>query len=329
MEKIAFIAGERFVYWNTIFLSLGVLTAIGFFLAFYIGKTGNFAAGCGAVPLCLVLGTVLARFVHWYCRTDSYSSFSAAMGDYSSGGYALVGAFAGCILAAVLLRLVFLHRNLPQMLDCMSLAALGGIVVGRMASFFNATDRGQVTQTLRSLPWVYPVTNGVSGAVEYRLATFLIQAMVAAVLLVGLGIFFLVRRRGRDGDTCLLFLMLYGASQVVLDSTRYDSLFFRSNGFVSVVQVACAVALVLAVVIFSVRMVGAWGFRLWQIPLWLAAAAAVGGAGYMEYYVQRHGDQAVFAYRNMSLCLAVVVLVGIGIRFLWVLGEKRRENAVV
>ena len=33
----------------------------------------------------------------------------------------------------------------------------------------------------------------------------------------------------KDGDTFLLFLLMYGASQVVLDSTRYDSLHFRSN----------------------------------------------------------------------------------------------------
>lgn len=325
MERIAFIAGEKFIYWNTIFLGLAVATAIVFFLAFYIGKSANLVAAFAAVPLGIFLSTYCARFVHWYCRTDSYPSFYTAMTDFTSGGYALIGCFAGCILAAVLLRCLFLHRNLPQMLDCMSLAALAGIVVGRMASFFNATDRGQIMEAMTSLPWVYPVTNTVSGAVEYRLATFVIQAMVAAALLLILSIFYLTgsRRNLKDGDTCLLFLLTYGASQVVLDSTRYDSLFFRSNGFISVVQVFAAVGLVLAIVVFSVRMVKAMGFKFWHIALWLPILGLIGGAGYMEYHVQRHGDQAAFAYSVMSGCLLGVIVLTLVIRFLAVHWEKK------
>lgn len=325
MDQIAFIAGEKFIYWNTIFLSLGVLTAILLFLGFYLGKSANFAAGFAAIPLCLIFGKYAARFVHWYCRTDSYASFAAAMGDFTSGGYALVGVFAGCLAAAALLRVLRLHRNLPQMLDCMCLAGLGGIVVGRMASFFNASARGQIVSSMESLPWVYPVTNAVSGAVEYRLATFVIQAMVAGVLLAALSVFYLTgsRRRLKDGDTTLLFLLVYGASQVVLDSTRYDSLFFRSNGFVSVVQVLCALGLLLAIIVLSVRMVRAMGFRWWQILFWLLIAAGIGGAGYMEYHVQRHGDQAVFAYSVMSGCLAFVIVMTLLIRFFAVHFEKK------
>ena len=32
-------------------------------------------------------------------------------------------------------------------------------------------------------------------------------------------------------------------------------------------------------------------------------AACIGGAGFMEYYVQRHGDLAAFSYSIMSACL--------------------------
>lgn len=330
MERIAFIAGEKFIYWNTIFLSLAIATAIVLFLAFYIGKSANLVAAFGVVPLCILFSKYAARFVHWYCRTDSYPSFYAAMTDFSTGGYALIGVFAGCIAAAVVVRLLFLSRNLPQMLDSMCMASLGGIVVGRMASFFNSTDRGQILETLRSLPWVYPVTNTVSGATEYRLATFVIQALVAAALLLVLGIFYLTGRfrKLKDGDTCLIFLLIYGASQVVLDSTRYDSLFFRSNGFVSVVQVFAALGLALAIIVFSVRMVKAMGFKFWQILLWLLIAAGIGGAGFMEYYVQRHGDLAAFSYSVMSGCLAGVIALTLLVRFLAVHWEKSLSNSV-
>lgn len=326
MDKIAFYSGSTAIYWNSVILTLAAATAICFFLAFYLGKSGNGAAGFAVVPVSMVLSLVFARFFHWYCQSDSYTGFSAAMTNYAEGGYALMGVFLGCILAAAITRIVCLHRNLPEMLDAMSMAACAGMAVGRLSALFNASDRGQVLMNFRSLPIASPVNNAVSGAVEYRLATFALQSMVALALFIGLAVFYNKgQKRGklRDGDTCLLFLLFYGASQVVLDSTRYDSLFFRSNGFVSVVQVLGAVALVLAVILFSRRMVKARGFRAWQIFLWLLIVIAIGGAGYMEYYVQRRGNEALFAYSVMSGCLLFVILLTLLIRFLAVRVEKK------
>ena len=141
-----------------------------------------------------------------------------------------------------------------------------------------------------------------------------------------LAVFYLRGQKGgklRDGDTCLIFLMLYGCTQVVLDSTRYDSLFFRSNGFVSVVQVLGALGLALAVVVFARRMVKARGFRAWNIFLWLLIALALTGAGYMEYYVQRRGNEALFAYSVMSACLLAASALTLFMRALAVKMEKR------
>ena len=328
MDKLALISGESFIYWNSIVYTLAAATAIAFFLAFYIGKCGNSVAGFAAVPLSIVLGLVAARFFHWYCRADSYAGFTAAMTDYTSGGYALMGVFLGCFLAAALLRLLFLNRNLPEMLDCMAISGCAGIAVGRLASFFNSSDRGQIMETFQSLPFAYPVTNAVSGAVEYRLATFVIQSMVALALFVGLSIFYIRGNREeklRDGDTSLIFLLIYGASQVVLDSTRYDSLFFRSNGFVSVVQVLGALGLGLAIFLFSRRMVKAWGLKFWQFLLWLLIAAGIGCGGFMEYYVQRRGNEAAFAYSVMSGCLAGVIVLTLLIRSLAVKKEEKQN----
>ena len=326
MDKLAYVSGETFLYWNSIVLTLAAATAICFFLAFYLYKSGNALAGFTAVPACLGLSLVLARFFHWYCRADSYPDFLTAMTDYTSGGYALMGVFLGCFLVAVLLRLLQFSLDLGEMLDCMSIAACAGIAVGRLNSLFNATDRGNVLAHMTNLPFAYPVTNAVSGAQEYRLATFMIQAMVALALLILLSLTYIRgNKKGKlpSGDTCYVFLLLYGASQVVLDSTRYDSLFFRSNGFVSVVQVLGAVALVLSMILFSRRMVKARGFRAWQIFLWLLIGIAIAGAGYMEYYVQRRGNEALFAYSVMSGCLLLVVLLTLLIRGLAVSVERK------
>lgn len=324
MDKIAFIVGDSFLYWNSIVYGMATAVAICFFLAFYLGRCGNAAAAFAAVPLSIVLSLVLARFLHWYSRTDSYDGFLAAMTDYTSGGYALIGVFAGCALAAVILRVLHLHRSIPMMLDCMALAGAAGIAVGRLASLFNTSDRGQIVDSFHFLPIVYPVTNAVSGATEYRLATFLLQSMAALAMFIVLsGVYLKGKKKLRDGDTCLIFLLVYGASQVLLDSTRYDSLFFRSNGFVSIVQVFSALALVLVILVFSRRLVKEQGMRWWYVPLWILVAACMGGGGFMEYYVQRHGDQALFAYTVMAACLTGVVLLTLLIRRLTARREKQ------
>lgn len=329
MDKIAFIAGENFIYWNSILLALAAATAILIFLAFYIGSSGKAAAAAIVVPLAVAASMFLSRLVHWYCRTDTYESLQAALTDFSSGGYALMGAFFGCALAASLLRLVRIVKNLPQMLDAMALGGAAGIAVGRLACFYNTADRGMIIPGVFDLPWVYPTANAVTGELEYRLATFALQAIVAGALFVALGLFYIVgklRKKTPDGDTCLLFLLMYGASQVVLDSTRYDSLYLRSNGFISIVQILGAVAIVLAVAVFSVRAVRRRGFHWGYALLWALILACMGGAGYMEYYVQRHGDEFRFAYSVMSGCLAAIVLLAWVIRGLSLTGKKRKKG---
>ena len=319
MERIAFIYGETFVYWSSIVLTLAAACAICTFVALYLPKSQNVRACAEVIPFSIVLSLLLARLIHWYCRTDSYSSFLSAMTSFSNGGFALMGVFAGCLIVACFLRLMDTSENLPEMLDCMCIAGGAGIAIGRLSSLFNTSGRGQIVENIKSLPWVYPVTNAVSGDAEYRLATFMLQAIVVAVIFVAVLVFWLRgQKKGdlKDGDAALIFLLCYGASQVVLDSTRYDSLFFRSNGFVSIVQVLGAVCIGIPTILFSIRLVKQRGWKFWYLGLWLGWAALMGLGGYMEYHVQRHGDQAVFAYSVMSTCLIGLVALGCTIRYL-------------
>ena len=332
MEKIAFISGGTFVYWSSIILALAAATAALAFLALYLGKSGNPFAAFLAVPVAIVLSALLGRMVHWYCRADGYPSFAAAMTDYSWGSFALMGIFAGCLLTGVLLRVLRISRNLPQMLDSAALAGGVGIAVGRLAFFFNSSDRGLIVPDGWGLPFAYPVTNPVSGLVENRLATFLLQGIVTGIIVLALLLYIAVmkqkRHRLKDGDVCLLFLTAYCCSQILFDSTRYDSLFMRSNGFVSIVQILCAVVLVTAVVLFSVRMIRGSGFKKRYIWLWVGFLAFTGGAGFMEYYVQRHGDMADFAYGVMGSCLVAMLALVLMMRHLAVRRELRRKVRV-
>lgn len=303
MEQIAFISGNSVFYWNSIVLALAAGAASCIFLAFYL-PGGRPGAAAAAVPGALVLSLFFGRLLHWYFRPDSYPGFWSAITDYTSGGYALMGCFVGCAAAAGLVRLLRLEPFAPAMLDAMSLGGGAGIAVGRLACFFSAADRGQL-MPFTALPLAYPVNNVVTGAPEYRLATFVLQAMAAALIFAALAVFFLLGKKRRTGDVTLLFLLLYGLTQAVLDSTRYDSLYLRSNGFVSAVQLLSAAALVGVSALFSARMVKGRGMRRRYVPLWIGMLALLGGAGYMEYFVQRHGDRALFSYAIMTACLGI------------------------
>lgn len=313
MNKIAFVLGDLLIYWNSVIMALAILAGIVFFWAVFVRRSDNIAGAALLCPLAVVASLLCARLIHWYFLADSYDGFLSAMTDFTGSGYALSGAFFGCLLTAALLRVLRIVKDLPLTLDSMVIGGSAAIAVGRLGAFFTAENRGQILEGIQSLPLVYPVVNTTSGAAEYRFATFVFQSVIAAVLFAILLTMFLKnseKRFYRDGDITLVFLLMYSASQVVLDSTRYDALRLRSNGFISVVQVLCAVALVLSIVVFSVRLCKNKGWKPGYLLIWVLVAASVGLAAYMEYHVQRHGDQALFAYSVMSASLAVTVLSG-------------------
>ena len=318
MEQIAFISGNTFIYWSPIVLALAATAAAAIYAAFYLSKSKNFLAMGMSVLMSVLLAIPLARLVHWYCYPAIYADFQTAITDYTTGSYALLGVVAACLLTAGVLRLVRVSSNLPQMLDCMAIGGGVGISVGRLASLFNASDRGMILPDSVSFPFASPVTNAVSGASENRLATFMIQSGLAGFIVIALLLFMLVQKLRKkkivDGDIFLIFLLAYGASQAICDSTRYDSLFFRSNGFVSMVQIMGLLGLLVPVVLFSVRMVKSRGLKGWQFAIWTGILGLLGMAGYMEYYVQRNAHKAVLAYSVMGSCLAVVVILGLLIR---------------
>lgn len=310
MEKLAFLGEGIFIYWSPIIIAIAAVAAICFYAAAYIVKEGNFFALSASVLLSVLFSIPLSRLVHWYCKAGAYAGFAAAMTDYTTGGFALLGVFAGCFLAAVLLRVFRISKNLPRMLDCMSLGGLG-IAVGRLASLFNSSDRGMIVSDALAFPFSYPLVNVVSGTVQNRLATFMIQSMVAAVIVAALLMYMLVCRIRKkeipDGDIFLIFLLCYCASQIVCDSTRYDALVLRSNGFISMVQVVSLIGLLIPVGIFVFRLVKKTGFKAKYLLIWGAMGAAFGLACYMEYIVQNNGHKALMAYSTMSGCMLVVV----------------------
>ena len=318
MDPISAILDSLVLYRYSLVLALACAAGVCFFMACCSNRNvpSHRAAGCALTAS--ILSLFFSRVIYWYSRPDQFSSFLQALTANSTEAFALAGVFAGCPLAVLLIG----HKGSRKtMLDAMSVSGCFSMALGRLACFFTETNRGQMMTRLTSLPWAYPVANA-SGQLEYRFAVFLFQAMIAAALGIFLAVLFF-RRKTRQGDITILFVLCYSASQVILDSTRYDSLYLRSNGFVSIVQVLSALALAAVLILLSIRAVRVHGLKKYLFLLWITLAALFGGTGYMEYYVQRHGREAAFAYTVMGIFLVSIVALGF---LLWHLSRAAQTD---
>jgi prolipoprotein diacylglyceryltransferase len=328
MEKIAFISNNTFIYWSPLILALAITAGIGLYGAVYLRKGGNLYALSISILMSAAFGLFFGRLIHWYSRSAAYEGFFRAITDYSRGGFALAGGFMGCILSAFVIHRLGLIKSSAKMLDSMALGGGLAIAAGRLACLFNSADRGMVLSPKVIFPFAYPVINAVSGESENRLATFMFQSILTFGIVAALIAYMVYEKQRakkiRDGDICLLFLLAHGAAQIVCDSTRYDSLFFRSNGFVSIVQILGLVAMLIPIVLFSLRLVMRHGLKLWMPGVWVGMIGLVGLAGYMEYYVQRNAHMAALSYCLMSASLIAVVFLAV---LIWHLGKPTPKPA--
>ena len=148
-----------------------------------------------------------------------------------------------------------------------------------------------------------------SEADGFHLMTWKLAAIVMLALFPIL-IWDMTRARRRDGDTCLLFLMLFGACSVILESLRYDR--FLSVTFVGLEHVMAAVYLAAGVILL------AWRAKQPQRKLAVASVccvlAAVGIAVGLEFALDRTGFNALIIYLGYMLIMAVPVALGCRLR---------------
>ena len=304
MNKIAWILGDISVRWSSVVMAAAVLTGVLLFLAAAARGARRVTSASLAPALSILLSLLFGRLLHRYFLPDA------------EPGYVLLGAFAGCFCTAVILKALRLEKHMGRLLDAMSLGGCAAIAVGRLTCFFTADDRGRILSGISGLPLVWPVTNVTSGETEYRLAVFLFQSLAALVIYFVLLLedrHNLKTETHRDGDLTLLFLLLYSAGQIVLDSLRYDALHLRSNGFIGAVQLACAVTFCAVTGILLTRLIRRNGFRLRYGLAALLIAVCIGVAAYMEYFVQRHGGQARFGYTVMAAVMTAAAATGTGL----------------
>ena len=298
MNGIAIYSGSTVIYWSGVVIALGVAACFALSYSLYTSYVGSGKALWVLLPLAVLFSVPLCRIIHWYCHAEQYAGLWGALTDYSGGGYCLPGALLGTFLAALLVGRLGFTDNVPRMMDAVAPGAALAVAFIRLSAVFNNSCRGKIAvkaAALQHLPLASPIY--INGAPDYRFATFFVEFLVMLAAAFVLMKFYFARRslpmRGgesSDGHTMRLFLLIFSAAELILDSTRYDSSFMHFNGFVSIVQMVAAITVLVILVHYSrvsIRVNGR-GARHWA--LWIAFFLSLVCVGLSEYFVQRHGD---------------------------------------
>lgn len=307
------------ITWTGIIIALACVTALvaGTILRSYQNRGSYEFFLCSAI--CCLFGVFFSRFMYWYCNPEAYSGFSEVF-TASQAGQSVGGMLLGVAVAVCLMGVFFGKQDMLRLFDCICTAGSLGLAIGRLAGFTNTSDRGRMifeSAILQRFPFAVEVAVEGSTESEWRFATFVFEAAADMLIFIICSRFFIkAYSRGAasqcDGLTALLFCALFGSTQAILESTRYDSLFFHFNGFVSIVQIISAVLLVGSLVagfVLSRRQLGKSASGTVRLVCALVLVCCAGG---LEYLVQRYTDKYPLWYGLMILVIGAACALSVG-----------------
>ena len=165
--------------------------------------------------LSLPLGLIGARLFHFIGNYFYYEEMGfAALLRLWDGGFALWGAVGGVALAALIAG-KWSRVSVSSLLDTLAAPAALTIGLSRFAEYFSGEGIGPYVETEAFMRFPFAVYRA-----DYEVwnwAVFILEGIAALV------IFLVLRSKKRPaGDTARLFLLLYSACQITLESLRRD-----------------------------------------------------------------------------------------------------------
>ncbi|MCR4813692.1 MAG: prolipoprotein diacylglyceryl transferase [Lachnospiraceae bacterium] len=328
MNATALIIDNTEITWSAILIVLTIPAWFFYTLCLYTTKDGKKRTLSLFVflPFGVAFSFLLCRILYWYSHQSRFESLWGAIISKDFDTFSLLGIIPGILLAAVLVRLLHLNKNLAELLDALAPGTAFGIGLLYLTCRYHQSCLGRMVITderLISLPITAKALNS-QGETEYRLAIYFFGFLAFSLIGILTTVFYQFHKN-KKGCTACAFLLLFGSAELVLESARYDAGYFPFNGFVSIIQVASAVFLVAVLIYFLIRAVRRKKFKfIFLLPV-LLELAALGVTGYLEYLVQRHGDKAVTIHSGMVLsCMLLSVFPLILFQF----GNKKKPYKV-
>lgn len=303
-EAAYFLLGQIKIYYYGLHIALGALAAV--LLLWLCCRARHLPKGTAALyaVLAMPLGIICSRV--FFCVLDGRfrAMFSIrALLCFWGGGYSMVGALAGAALAAVITAKIIKVPSL-RLLDIFAPALLVFVAFARVGEQY--TELLGRSRALVSDIW-QPGWLVAGDRYGLYLKTYVLEACCA----LALSAYLLLhgRREHVAGDTLRNGMLLYGCTQVLWESLRFDA--HMRESFVSLQMILYAVMFAWPLLVYARRYARVLNKRR---PVCLALgviALVAGGAIAIEFMIDRSGISRFVLYVPYVLLLALPAVCGL------------------
>lgn len=235
--------------------------------------------------LSLLFGISFSRALYCLANISFYAEETGSLAFLRlwEGGMSMAGALLGALLAA---RLVTKKTNGTRFMDAVAVSLAAFVLIARIGEKFTTMGFGMDVDFSGLF-----VMDGNFGGV---LNVWLMEAVIALFILTAL-IILNTRKKGLSGDGLMLFFLLYGTTQILMESLRADR--HMIWGFVKAQQVLAMLMATGALVLFAKR--------VRRIPAAVIASMAVAASSFgLEKALDRLDISPVILYSAYVLVLA-------------------------
>ncbi len=252
MDRVALELGPIQIYWYSIFIFLGLLTAS--ILIFKEARKRNIDEDflINLIFNTIIIGLIGARVYYVLFNIPYYASNPIEILAVWNGGLAIHGG----IFAALAFILIYCKKkniNSLQLLDIIVVGLIIAQAIGRWGNFFNSEAYGQVTTYAELKAQQIPtfIINGMYILGEYRQPTFFYESTWC---FAGFLAMLIIRKYKylKRGQLTGFYLFWYGLGRLLIEGLRTDSLML---GPIKIAQVVSLVFIIMGIVLFFYNLI--------------------------------------------------------------------------
>lgn len=224
MNRIALDLGIIQIYWYSIFLFLGVLSASIVIYKEFKKQNVDEDFFVNLAFNVIVFGIIGARLYYVLFNLDYYLSNPLEIFMVWNGGLAIHGG----IFAALIFTMIYCKKHkvyIRKILDMLVVGLILGQAIGRWGNFFNGEAYGAITtaESLAKVGIPQFVIDGMYIMGSYRQPTFFYESIWC---LFGFLAMLIIRKYKylRKGQLTGFYLIWYGIERFIVEALRVDSL---------------------------------------------------------------------------------------------------------
>ena len=248
MSRVAFKILDFNIYWYSIFILIGVISA--YFLIINESKKHNINKNdmTDIIFYTLIVGILGARLYYVIFNLDYYISNLDEIIKTYNGGLAIHG---GLIFGIIFLYYYVKKKNLNfiRVLDIISPGIILAQAVGRWGNFFNKEAYGSLTtlSNLKSLHIPNFIINGMNIDGNYYYPTFFFESILC---FIGFIIIMLIRKNKniKLGIQISIYFIWYGIIRFFIEILRQDSLMLFN---IKIAQVISILLIIIGIIIIT------------------------------------------------------------------------------